>query len=224
MSLANLAEIKVHFIDSMGSDLTAVNAARISFNGQSGTLSERDEKLLDYLAKNEHMSPFEHCAVTVMVECPLYIRSQIHRHRTFAYNEVSRRYTEDGLEFYLPPADDIRAQSKSNKQASDGPVDEVTALQALSEMHAIVQASEKVFGNLIEMGIAREQARGILPQCLMTKFYMTGNLRNWVHFVRLRDHSHAQKEAQYIARMIKTHLLAQYPKTAEALFRHAAKS
>jgi thymidylate synthase (FAD) len=214
--------IKVHYINHMGDDLTVVNAARISFAGSSKLLDERDEKLIAYLAKNEHMSPFEHCQLSLMLECPLYIRSQIHRHRTFAYNEVSRRYTDEGLEFYLPPLDDIRAQSKSNKQASDGPMDNPRAAE--QTMKEIVEKAETAFHTLIAMGVSREQARGILPQCLMTKFYMTGNLRNWAHFVRLRDHVHAQKEVQYIAQQVKVEMLLRFPVAARALIANASKT
>lgn len=217
----NSAEIKVSYIDHMGTDRTVVNAARISFNTSKEELDERDVKLVDYLAKNEHLSPFEHCMLTVIVECPLYVRSQIHRHRTFAYNEVSRRYTADDLEFYLPPADDVRVQAKNNKQASEGSVEELTALQAQGTMHGVVQAAERAFHELLSMGVSREQARGILPQCLMTKFYQTGNLRNFAHFVRLREHAHAQREVQYVAEQIKAIMLDRFPLAAAALFRHA---
>ena len=210
--------IKVHYIEHMGSDLTTVNAARISFAGESQQLQDKDKKLIKYLADNEHMSPFEHNLLTVIIECPLYIRSQIHRHRTFSYNEVSRRYTADNLEFYIPPQEDIRNQSKDNKQASEGLVDNNIAFDAQDLMRKLVMSSEQVFNALIDMGISREQARGILPQCLMTKFYMTGNLRNWVHFVELREHTHAQKEVQYIAKQIKTILLEKFPESASALF------
>ena len=87
-----------------------------------------------------------------------------------------------------------------------------------------VEQSEVVFNTLINMGIAREQARGFLPQCLMTKFFMTGNLRNWVHFVRLRDHSHAQKEVQVIAKEVKSILMDKFPRAAEALFKYQTKT
>ena len=216
--------IAVRYIAHMGNDLTTVNAARISFDVTKTELDERDLKLIDYLAKHEHMSPFEHCALSVMIECPLFIRSQIHRHRTFAYNEVSRRYTDDNLEFYVPPRDDIRAQSKSNKQASEGPIDEAQARYAEDAIkHAHAYALE-FYEQLIRLGVAREQARGVLPQNLMTRFYMTGNLRNWAHFVRLRDHSHAQREAQYIAQAVKGIMLERFPNASAALFRHQTKS
>jgi thymidylate synthase (FAD) len=216
--------IHVHLIDKMGSDLTVVNAARISFANQAHYLVERDIRLLDYLAKNEHMSPFEHCSMTVMIECPLYIRSQIHRHRTFAYNEVSRRYTADDLAFYFPPIDDIRKQSKSNKQASDGLIGEKDATDADTLMRDVVIHAETAFNELLSLGVAREQARAILPQNLMTKFYMTGNLRNWAHFVRLRDHSHAQKEVQVIGKQVKLLMLELFPEASNALFTHQSKT
>ena len=95
--------IKVDYIEHMGSEETIVNAARVSFGNNNVTeLSDKDKKLINYLAKHKHMSPFEHCILSVKITCPLYIRSQIHRHRTFSYNEISRRYTEKDMEFYLP--------------------------------------------------------------------------------------------------------------------------
>lgn len=215
--------IKVAYIDHMGSDLTIVNAARISFAGESQEFTDKDQKLVDYLAKHEHLSPFEHCTLTVMVECPLYIRSQIHRHRTFAYNEVSRRYTSDDLTFYLPPLDDIRKQSKSNKQASDGPMNELDAYDSQVLMQEAINQAAITFDKLIALGVSREQARGILPQCLMTKFYMTGNLRNWAHFVRLRVDSHAQKEAQYIGKACKAIMIEKFPNAVASLFAHGGK-
>lgn len=213
-------KIKVTLIDSMGSDLTVVNAARVSFGKGSTFLTDKDIKLVDYLAKNKHLSPFEHLAMTFMVECPLYIRSQIHRHRTFAYNEISRRYTDDGIEFYLPPEDDIRTQAANNKQASGDPVDQTAAAEAHRLMSEACTYSLSVFQRLIDLGVAREQARGILPQCLMTKFYMTGNLRNWAHFISLRIDAHAQKEAQYVAQGLKASMLERFPVASAALFAH----
>ena len=211
--------IKVSYVSHMGDDLTIVNAARVSFNKSSDTLNDKDKKLIEYLAKHNHMSPFEHCTITVIVACPLYIRSQIHRHRTFAYNEVSRRYTSEDLEFYLPTVDDIRQQSKSNRQASDGPVDiEVAEIvrDMMSESHL---ASWMAYEKLLEAGVCREQARGVLPQNLMTKFYMTGNLRNFAHFLKLRTHEGAQKEVREVAAQLQAILEDKYPVALAALMR-----
>lgn len=207
--------LKVSYVNHMGDDLTVVNSARISFAGESQQLEERDKKLIKYLADNEHMSPFEHNVLTVIVECPLYIRSQIHRHRTFSYNEVSRRYTSDNIEFYVP--DTIRRQAKSNRQASDGELDPIAANTAIGIMKVQHDQALAAFNEMLALGVPREQARGILPQNLMTKFYMTGNLRNWAHFVRLRIDNHAQAEVQEIGKQVLAILENKFPEATKAL-------
>ena len=203
----------------MGDDLTIVNAARASFNKSSDTLDERDKKLINYLAEHNHMSPFEHCTLTVLIEVPLYIRSQIHRHRTFAYNEVSRRYTSEDLDFYVPDMGDIRKQSKSNRQGSDGELDEDESMAVQAMMNKFHADSLALYNNLLDLGVCREQARGVLPQNLMTKFYMTGNLRNFAHFLKLRSHKGAQQEAQEVADQLRAILTEKYPQALEALTR-----
>lgn len=199
----------------MGDDLTVVNSARISFGGESQVLEERDKKLIKYLADNEHMSPFEHNTLTVIIECPLYIRSQIHRHRTFSYNEVSRRYTSDGVEFYIP--DTVRKQAASNRQASEGELDPISANTAIAIMKVQHEQAFDAFNDMLALGVPREQARGVLPQNLMTKFYMTGNLRNWMHFVRLRIDNHAQAEVQEIGKQVLAILESKFPEAVKAL-------
>ena len=210
-----MSQLKVTYVDHMGNDLRVVNSARISFGGESEAITDRDKKLIKYLADNEHMSPFEHNILTVIIECPLYIRSQIHRHRTFAYNEISRRYTSDNIEFFIPET--IRKQAKSNRQASEGELEETEALNAIHLMEKHHEESEKVFKSLLSLGVPREQARGILPQNLMTKFYMTGNLRNWIHFVKLRIDNHAQAEVQSIGRQVLDILSEKFPEATKAL-------
>jgi len=210
-----MSQIKVTYIDHMGTDITTVNAARISFNTEKQELDDKDKKLIKYLSDNEHMSPFEHCVLTVIVECPLYIRSQIHRHRTFAYNEVSRRYTSENLEFFIP--DSIRKQSKSNRQASDGRVDNNSAISAIDIMEDAHKFALNQYETLLAIGVAREQARGVLPQNLMTKFYMTGNLRNWAHFVKQRLDSHAQEEVQLVGKQVLEILSDKFPEATKAL-------
>lgn len=214
--------IKAIYVNHMGNDLTIVNAARISFGNLSDTLTEKDVKLIDYLAKHKHFSPFEHCQLSVLIECPLYIRSQIHRHRTFAYNEVSRRYTEEDIQFYIPPQEDLRSQSKSNKQCSEGVIDKSSAALAYNIIKDAHSYAHSYYKQLISLGVSREQARGVLPQNLMTKFYMTGSLRNWAHFVHLRNDAHAQKEVQCVAQEIKLILFNLFPKASEALFKYVS--
>ena len=209
--------IKVSYVDHMGSDLTIVNAARVSFNKTSDILEEKDCKLIEYLADHEHLSPFEHCSLTFLVEVPLYIRSQIHRHRTFAYNEVSRRYTSEDMSFYVPTIDDVRKQSKFNRQASNGQLEDTEAQQVIQKMNEAHLSMLALYEELLANGVCREQARGILPQNLMTKFYMTGNLRNIVHFLKLRSHEGAQKEVRDVATQMKVIVEQYFPVGFNAL-------
>ena len=108
---------KVELVDAVGTDLTIVNSARVSFGVHREDLDDKDKKLIRYLIKHKHTSTLEHCFVTFRVKVPLFIRSQHHRHRTWSYNEISRRYTAEKLEFYEPKA--FRTQHKSNRQASN---------------------------------------------------------------------------------------------------------
>lgn len=208
--------LAVDYVEHSGSDLTVVNAARISYGKVSGQLEDKDVKLIKYLAKNKHMSPFEHNSITIIVTCPLYVRSQIHRHRTFSYNELSRRYTSEGITFYTPVH--YRMQSLTNKQASGADITDPVILKEIREIFERIHITAKCdYDRLLELGLVREQSRGILPQNLMTKFYMTGNLRNYMHFLSLRDDDHAQDEVQIIARGIRTILKDKFPISTEAL-------
>lgn len=154
-------------------DYMPCSAARVSFGNEDKTGKDKaaDKKLMKYLADHEHMSPFEHQSATFLVEVPLFIRSQIMRHRTFAYNEISRRYTDENLEFWVPTT--FRKQSESNRQAS---VDEAVKYSRNSMLwfkDSIAIALEH-YENLLENEVCREQARAVLPQSLLTKFFMTG--------------------------------------------------
>jgi thymidylate synthase (FAD) len=210
-----MSQIKVEYVQHMGDELTIVNAARVSFGGESKELSDKDKKLIKYLAEHKHMSPFEHCQLTVKITCPLYIRSQIHRHRTFSFNEVSRRYTNKDLEFYLPEV--YRLQHQSNKQASYGALGDVENEALKVEVENFYSQGLKLYEDMLAMGVCREQARGVLPQDLLTEFYMTGNLRNWAHFLSLRNKPDAQYEVQIIAQQVQQILLDKFGYAAEVL-------
>lgn len=188
-------------------DAMPARAARVSFGKEDKTGKDpaADRKLMKYLADHQHMTPFEHQSATFLIECPLFVRSQIHRHRTFAYNEISRRYTEENLEFWVPTT--WRKQAKNNRQASEGEVDTSFPLITPRFYEDVVG----FYNKLLEKGVAREQARAILPQSLLTKFYMTGNLRNWAHFCKLRLDGHAQYEVQVVAQRIDQQLRALWP-------------
>ncbi len=175
-------------------------------------LNSRDVKLLKYLLKNKHTSPFEHSSLSFRIKCPLYIRSQIMRHRTFSYNEVSRRYTSENLEFYIPKV--LRTQAEKNLQCSK---DEEIKDQWISliKVQSHVSESIKLYEELLKDGVCREQARSVLPQSMYTTFWMTGNLLNWMKFLKLRLDPHTQKECQLVANAILEFIQEQFPLTIE---------
>jgi thymidylate synthase (FAD) len=198
----------VEYISHMGNDLSIVNAARVSFGAEKQELDGKDMKLIDYLVKHNHTSPFEHCAITMRFTVPLFIRSQHHRHRTWSYNEISRRYTSVDMEFYEPS--EFRTQHKSNRQAStetlvNPDLSDVTGLCAhpLNTASKAVRSHHKksmrLYQKLMDKGVCREQARGVLPQNLYTQYYGTTNLHNLFKFISLRQHEGAQWEIQKVA-------------------------
>ena len=194
---------KVDYVNHMGSDLTVVNSARVSFGVEKNELDQKDKKLLRYLIKHRHTSTLEHNLITFRFTVPLYVRSQHHRHRTWSYNEISRRYTDVNIKFYEPK--EFRTQHKSNRQASNAEELIDPALMSSSEAtcSTAVRAHHGkcmyLFNQLIEAGVCREQARGILPQNLYTEYYGTSNLSNLLKFIDLRTHVGAQWEIQKVA-------------------------
>lgn len=209
--------IKSELVQSWGNDLMVVNAARVSFGSKSQKLNPKDVKLINYLAKHKHYSPFEHMGATFLIKCPLYIRSQIMRHRTGAYNEISRRYTSKNLEFYEPQVTDIRSQSNNNKQCSEGKLKTTESVKANFIFQRINNECNKAYDELIKLGVSREQARGVLSQNLMTEFYMTMNLRNWIHFLKLRLGKDSQKEVRDVAEDISKSLSEVFFESYKAL-------
>ena len=213
----------VEYVSHMGSDLTVVNSARVSFGKQKMTMGEKDEKLIRYLIKHKHTSTLEHNLVTFRFCVPLFVRSQHHRHRTWSYNEISRRYTEVDLKFYEPVA--FRTQHKSNRQASNpdetqDPVifafedgGRVTASSLVRTHHT---QSLKLFHDLLSAGVCREQARGVLPQNMYTEYYGTVNLNNLIKFIGLRTHDGAQWEIQKVAEACLEIATALWPITIKA--------
>ena len=190
----------VGLIDHLGSETTIVNAARVSFGKLKTEMNEKDVGLLRYLIENKHTSPLEHLVFTFSIHCPLFIRGQWHRHRTWSYNEISRRYTEIDLEFYTPPK--LRRQAESDRQASvESPDFDDGAMR--EEIAAHNRRSLELYNSLIERGVCREQARGVLPQNMMVTFWGTVDLNNLLHFLELRDSEHAQWEIRQYALAIK---------------------
>ena len=194
----------VEYVSHMGTDLSVVNAARVSFGTEKTEVDEKDIKLINYLMKHNHSSPFEHCTLTFKFTVPLFIRSQHHRHRTWAYNEISRRYTSVDIKFYEPK--EFRTQHKSNRQASnDELIDPIleynrAGLPVSTTASSMVSAHHKeLFDSLLQNGVCREQARGVLPQNLYTQYFGTVSLHNLLKFIQLRSHEGAQWEIQQVA-------------------------
>jgi thymidylate synthase (FAD) len=188
---------RVDLVDYMGSDLTIVNSARVSFGKEKETLDDKDHKLIKYLVKHRHTSTFEHNVVTFRFVVPLYVRSQHHRHRTWSFNEISRRYTDINIQFYEPNS--YRTQHKSNRQASnDDELGEgsLYSIEAVKNHH---KQSLDLFNRLLGVGVCREQARGVLPQNMYTEYYGTVNLNNLLKFIDLRTHEGAQWEIRKVA-------------------------
>ena len=192
---------RVDYVNHMGDDLTVVNSARVSFGVEKEELDGRDRKLINYLIKHRHTSTLEHNLITFRFTVPMYVRSQHHRHRTWSYNEISRRYTDVNIKFYEPHS--FRTQHKSNRQASniEGLINPV--LSCGSDCDEMVgmhhQMSLDLFNRMIDAGVCREQARGVLPQNLYTEYYGTVNLSNLLKFIDLRTHEGAQWEIQKVA-------------------------
>ena len=202
----------VGLIDHLGTETTIVNAARVSFGKLKNEMDDRDVGLLKYLIENRHTSPLEHIVFTFSIHCPLFIRGQWHRHRTWSYNEISRRYTEIDLEFYTPSM--IRSQAETNRQASlEAEVANAKEIQAMIAKQNV--DSLALYNQLLDKGVCREQARGVLPQNMMVTFWGTVDLNNLLHFLSLRDSEHAQWEIRQYAQAIKQLIKPIIPHVAE---------
>ena len=197
-----------------GEEIDIVNAARVSFGKLKKEFNEKDKVLLKFLIDEEHFAPLEHETMTFLVHCPIYVRGQWHRHRTFSYNEISRRYTEVDMELYTPT--NYRVQSENNKQASIDGQNIDNNIAAVEIMKDANKHALQVYESLLKLGVCREQARGVLPQNMMTTFYMTGNLRNVLHFLSLRMDEHAQWEIRQYANAMHDILKEIYPTVIDA--------
>lgn len=211
----------VRFIDSMGTDESIVEAARISYKSPSKG-EEADKKLLAYLLKNKHTSPFEMCKITFNVKMPIFIMRQWVRHRMQNLNEVSARYTELPNEFYTPTQ--WRKQDIANKQGSVAEEDwnKIPELGVVSKNETTTMICRKAYEaaydsyeKLLKRGVAREMARMVLPVGIYTEIYSCWDLNNLLKFFALRDDAHAQAEIQEYARAMKQITKEIFPHTME---------
>jgi thymidylate synthase (FAD) len=212
----------VQLIDHMGSDLSVVNAARVSFGKQKEVFEESDEKLVRYLAAHEHTSPFRHTAITFHVKAPIFVFRQWMKHRIGSeFNEISGRYVEfPENEFYVP--EHFRRQAKVNKQGSEGEIDEADRAAALEAYLASCRSSVAQYKTLISLGVCKEQARCVLPLALYSEVYWTVSLQAVAHFIRLRTDSHAQWEIQQYAHAIRKVTETLFPVGLKALLQDSA--
>lgn len=201
----------VELVDVMGNDLSAVRAARVSYD-MDVLDEERDKKLIEFLLKNGHETPFEHIVFSFHVKCPIFVARQWFRHRIASYNELSGRYSKLSYEFYFP---DPARLKRSNRN-----FDEKTVLEKIEE---VTQTAYRVYLELLKMGIPREVARIVLPLNLYTRFYWTVNARSLMNFLNLRADSHAQWEIQQYALAIAKIFKEKCPWTFEAFLKYAYK-
>ena len=190
----------VRLVDYMGSDLSVVRAARVSYDAdwRAGDDSGSDDRLIKYLASHNHTTPFEAVTFTFEVKAPLFVLRQWHRHRTWSYNELSARYRELDDDFYVPEIEQITTQSKGNKQMR---TDEQNN-QAFGIQEAVRISSARAFKTykaLLADGCPRELARSILPVGTYSRMFATVNMLNLIRFLKLREHEHAQYEIRVYA-------------------------
>ena len=202
----------VRYIDHMGTDLDILEAARISYKSPSKG-EEADKKLLAYLWKHKHTSPFEMIKVKFNIRLPIFVMRQYVRHRMQNLNEVSARYTQLPNEFYIP--DKWRKQDTKNKQGST----ESPHLDNYQITNAVVRQcglSYQTYESLLQQGVAREMARMVLPLNIYTEIYSCWDMKNLLHFITLRDDAHAQAEIQEYGKAVKKICQELFPWTMEA--------
>lgn len=233
-----MAEIKAELMDHMGTDLLVVNSARVSFDKESDwetnydvdpayravagdrgveRLSARDTKLIRYLARHGHWTPFSHPQITLRETVPIFVARQRFKHMVgFTYNEVSRRYVDDEPTFYVP---NWRWRADNVKQGSGRELTQEEHHNCLGahEYERVVTAALNTYHNLIEDGIAPEQARMVLPQSMMTSYYVTGSLAAFARAYNQRIDPHAQREIQILAEQWDTIIRPLFPISWEAL-------
>lgn len=212
----------VEVLDIFGSDLTVVNAARVSFAKESHEFSEQDGKLVRYLAKHHHISPFFHPQIHLRIKMPIFVAREWFRHQIgFARNEVSRRYVDSPPECYIPVEEQLRERDSNKKQGSkDTPPEE--AQRAAGILRGITQSAMDCYKDLLFLKVAPEVARMILPQSMYTEFVETGSLAAYARLCNLRLDPTAQKEIRDYATAVDSLLREKFPVSWAALTENVA--
>jgi thymidylate synthase (FAD) len=223
--------IEVTYIDHMGTDLTVANAARVSFGKVSEMeddpwgppkLKAKDDKLIRYLAKHKHISPFGHCFVSFHIKAPIFVARQLVKHKFLRWNEISRRYVDEDPEIYEP--DVWRGRSKDKKQGSYGDVTDFAMNFVWWDDYKLGDQIEfykkgvvAMYKRMIEIGIAPEQARMVLPQSTMTEWYWSGSLDAFADMCNLRCKPDTQAETREVAKQIDHKMIELFPVSWDAL-------
>lgn len=203
-----IVDQQVTYLDHMGSDLSVVNAARVSFDKVSESMTAGDEKLISYLAKHNHWSPFAHASVSFRVKAPIFVARQLVKHMVgFSWNEVSRRYVDNDPEFYAPAS--WREAAENVKQGSGGDIENNELIERLFEQNT--DECHQTYYTLLQHGVCPEQARMVLPQNMMTEWIWSGSLYAFARMCQLRLDSHTQVETREIAQMVNTYMAKLFP-------------
>ena len=212
----------IEVVDTLGDDLTPVNAARVSFGGRSDQFTDKDRKLSKFLIKHKHFSPFRHQHIQVIIKAPEFVMRQWYKHvvgiettsshvtKDHAWNEISGRYVPYDV-FYEPT--EFRKQSEDNKQASDGLVED--QVSATIKWRTAQMKLIETYKEFLDMGMAKEQARSILPLTVYTKVWWTASFQSVMNFIELRDEKTSQVEIQEYARALKSIMLDSFPETTK---------
>lgn len=209
-------EIKVEYLDSMGDDLAVVNAARVSFAKEKTVLDAQDIRLINYLAKHNHWTPFGHVQLKVRVSGPIFLARQLVKHQIgLVWNEESRRYIDDDPSFYIPQSLHNRPESVKQGSGSTLPLDDMES--ALGLIYGATEGCLETYHELLHMGVAPEEARMVLPLNTMTHWIWTGSLAAFHRIYRLRIDKHAQLAAQEFAQKLEPRVRLVAPESWRAL-------
>lgn len=223
------SQIKATYIHHCGTDITVVNAARVSFGKKSSLeedahgvwrMNDKDVKLINYLAKHEHLSPFGHCFFTFHIKAPVFVRAQLVKHEYLRMNEISRRYVDEEPEFYVPEV--WRGRSANKKQGSDGVSiwNHGQGTGYRDHEYDVMDQVRDLYSEMIKVGVAPEMARMVLPQSMMTEWYWSGSLDAFFNMCRLRLKPDAQYETRLVATQVSEAIKEHCPVSWAALMEH----
>lgn len=214
MKIARIEVTPLH-PERWGDDLDVVNAARVSFNKVSDKFTEQDEKLINYLAKHQHTSPFNHSFLSFRIKAPIFVARQLVKHKFMPWNEVSRRYVDDEPEFFFP--DVWRGRPVNVKQGSTGILEGLDEEDSVFHFNRSVEQAISSYQELLNIGAAPEQARMVLPQNMMTEWIWSGTLGAFLAMLKLRLDPHTQEESRMVAKKIAKEVKNLFPVSYSAM-------